>query len=321
MSDTVRELVERLVAAGEWPEPQLLEDILAQGQAAVEPLREVVRRDVHGWPEEAPLCFAIDLLGTLGAVEAIPDLIALFSRYDNETLQSASTTLGLLGPPAFEALLGVVRNASLNPYQRTEASSGAIMASGGNEDLRQRVAAALREVLADYVARAPDLTEEEMEMASFLVTDLTQLTDPQAREIIDTAFKADIVDQGLMRPEDVEHYYKRQREEIPRPEPRAWLEEYKELYEDEMRAREELARRPPATEEDWGDEGLDEDEEWEDEEWEGDEEWEDRGPRVDPQKQLPFEHSGPRLGRNDPCWCGSGKKYKNCHLERDRANG
>jgi preprotein translocase subunit SecA len=25
-----------------------------------------------------------------------------------------------------------------------------------------------------------------------------------------------------------------------------------------------------------------------------------------------------RLGRNDPCWCGSGKKYKNCHLRQDR---
>jgi len=24
-----------------------------------------------------------------------------------------------------------------------------------------------------------------------------------------------------------------------------------------------------------------------------------------------------RLGRNDPCWCGSGKKYKKCHLEAD----
>jgi SEC-C motif len=24
-------------------------------------------------------------------------------------------------------------------------------------------------------------------------------------------------------------------------------------------------------------------------------------------------------GRNTPCWCGSGKKYKKCHLEADRA--
>ncbi|MEJ5368387.1 MAG: SEC-C domain-containing protein [Bryobacteraceae bacterium] len=26
-----------------------------------------------------------------------------------------------------------------------------------------------------------------------------------------------------------------------------------------------------------------------------------------------------RTGRNDPCWCGSGKKYKKCHLEQDQA--
>jgi hypothetical protein len=26
-----------------------------------------------------------------------------------------------------------------------------------------------------------------------------------------------------------------------------------------------------------------------------------------------------KLGRNVPCWCGSGKKYKKCHLESDLA--
>ncbi|MBU0638656.1 MAG: SEC-C domain-containing protein [Planctomycetes bacterium] len=25
-----------------------------------------------------------------------------------------------------------------------------------------------------------------------------------------------------------------------------------------------------------------------------------------------------KLDRNDPCWCGSGKKYKKCHYEEDR---
>jgi preprotein translocase subunit SecA len=24
-------------------------------------------------------------------------------------------------------------------------------------------------------------------------------------------------------------------------------------------------------------------------------------------------HEGPKVGRNDPCPCGSGKKYKKCH--------
>jgi preprotein translocase subunit SecA len=29
----------------------------------------------------------------------------------------------------------------------------------------------------------------------------------------------------------------------------------------------------------------------------------------------------PKVGRNDPCHCGSGKKYKNCHMREDQAGG
>jgi len=25
----------------------------------------------------------------------------------------------------------------------------------------------------------------------------------------------------------------------------------------------------------------------------------------------------PDLGRNEICWCGSGKKYKKCHMQKD----
>ncbi|WP_018138016.1 MULTISPECIES: preprotein translocase subunit SecA [unclassified Thioalkalivibrio] len=28
---------------------------------------------------------------------------------------------------------------------------------------------------------------------------------------------------------------------------------------------------------------------------------------------TPYRREGPKLGRNEPCWCGSGKKYKQCH--------
>ena len=28
---------------------------------------------------------------------------------------------------------------------------------------------------------------------------------------------------------------------------------------------------------------------------------------------APIRNEGPKVGRNDPCPCGSGKKYKNCH--------
>lgn len=38
------------------------------------------------------------------------------------------------------------------------------------------------------------------------------------------------------------------------------------------------------------------------------------GPRFNPR---PMRSHSLKLGRNDPCWCGSGKKYKHCHLDAD----
>ncbi|MCC2646713.1 MAG: hypothetical protein K0R02_778 [Rickettsiaceae bacterium] len=29
----------------------------------------------------------------------------------------------------------------------------------------------------------------------------------------------------------------------------------------------------------------------------------------------PYERGMPKIGRNDPCFCGSGKKYKKCCIE------
>jgi preprotein translocase subunit SecA len=31
------------------------------------------------------------------------------------------------------------------------------------------------------------------------------------------------------------------------------------------------------------------------------------------QSAHPFQRSSQKVGRNDPCPCGSGKKYKQCH--------
>jgi preprotein translocase subunit SecA len=43
----------------------------------------------------------------------------------------------------------------------------------------------------------------------------------------------------------------------------------------------------------------------------------DMSQRGGDEKVEPIRHRGDRVGRNDPCPCGSGKKYKNCHM---RAN-
>ena len=35
-------------------------------------------------------------------------------------------------------------------------------------------------------------------------------------------------------------------------------------------------------------------------------------PQSTTEKKAPVVNQGPKVGRNDPCPCGSGKKYKNC---------
>ncbi|MDE3164408.1 MAG: SEC-C domain-containing protein [Acidobacteriota bacterium] len=37
------------------------------------------------------------------------------------------------------------------------------------------------------------------------------------------------------------------------------------------------------------------------------------------EEDEPYVRQEPKIGRNDPCWCGSGKKYKKCHLAADEA--
>jgi preprotein translocase subunit SecA len=39
----------------------------------------------------------------------------------------------------------------------------------------------------------------------------------------------------------------------------------------------------------------------------------DAGQAHEEDPQQPFVRKQPKLGRNEPCWCGSGKKFKQCH--------
>lgn len=77
----------------------------------------------------------------------------------------------------------------------------------------------------------------------------------------------------------------------------------------------------------WDDGDEDFDDEWEDdyeEDYEEDfeEDYEDDfdGEDFGVPSLLPIRREGPDVGRNDPCPCGSGKKYKKCCLKKDQAD-
>jgi preprotein translocase subunit SecA len=44
-------------------------------------------------------------------------------------------------------------------------------------------------------------------------------------------------------------------------------------------------------------------------------------PRGTGPAAAPFVRAVPKVGRNEPCPCGSGRKYKHCHGTLQQANG
>ncbi len=337
MSENAAVLVQKLNEAGEWPVPVLLEEILARGQEAVEPLLEILRRQPHGWPEEAPLLSAIMLLGMLRPPEALAPLIDLLRHYDNEALEEFPEALAGYGPEVVEPALAIVRDASLPSYPRSVAASVAIYAAREHPDLRATIAATLRELLAEHLARAPepvedaededednggedededngDEDEDEEEpglneadgprldsdyfaMATSLVEHLAELGDPQARDLIKDAFDAGIVDEGWIEQPTIEEIYREADEPPKKISPHSPLERYRARYRENQErehrqtreARRAIEPPPPPL------------------------------PLFsDDSAPQPFRHERKQVGRNDPCWCGSGKKYKKCHLRQDQ---
>ena len=146
-----RGLVSQMVAAGEWPEPTLVEQILAAGDAAVEPLREVLKTRPLGWPAEAPIVHAAGILGMLRPPSALPDLIELARFYKNETGQVAGDAIATYGPEGFDTLLELIGDPSITGYHRSYFIDSAKIAAGDDPVKRARLAEILRQVFTRVV--------------------------------------------------------------------------------------------------------------------------------------------------------------------------
>jgi hypothetical protein len=378
-------LVEQMVAAGVWPEPELLEQIVEQGDVAVEPLVALLRTDPQGWPADAPVSHAIGLLSMLRPSAAIPELVDVIRRYDDETVADATEALERFGPPGFEALLALCRDRSITGSRRSAVNQSAMAAASGDPALRSQLAEVLRSRLGELMDRARDELkhqkegeavgdgprargfavrdedeaseskedvdssggkpaaardedlvdqdedeyepedaridgdhgrefEDEEEVATdtfdeigYLIEDLADLADPLARDLIQRAFEEGLVDRSFIDEESVDELYEHMDDQAP--EDRDWLTSYREDYKKhlaeestssslidvlpEPRAPQPVRAHRP--------------------------EYADAAPDEPPLLPVttPIRNIVPKLGRNDPCWCGSGKKYKKCHLGKD----
>jgi hypothetical protein len=273
----VNDLIQQLVAADEWPAPDLLQAIIDQGEAAVAPLMAILDDKDSAVHE-----YAAQLLVSLNAQKSIPAIARLFYWYEFDILELYAEVLGAFGAAALDAALGLVADPQLDWYQHAMASEAAKCAAGTDPVLQAQVASVLRERLAGLIARAGTLVEDDTETVASLVSDLADLSDPEARPLIDAAFEVGIVERSIIDREDVARIYRRR--EPPRPGLGDWLAHYRSTYAAHQADLKREARQAA---------------------------------QPQPRPVTPSQ-STPKPGRNDPCWCGSGKKYKQCHLAQDR---
>jgi hypothetical protein len=368
-----RALVAEMVDAGEWPEPELLESIVNLGEAAVEPLLDVLRSPPREATVTESVWHAIHLLGVLGRPKAVPELIKIIDDDEWEMSVHAADALANLGKPGFDALFSLCSSPSLTGYERFDLLEAAANAAGADPTRRAIVAELVRPMLdqaiidarkelkangflkkiprelldddedADFEEADDDGIDDELpteagffkyvpqesppepqedadvfeddededdelgdsdifiaETIGHFVDVLAALADPLARETIMAAFDDDLVDESIITRSDVIKAYDNPAGASDPDD--HWLDSYREDYQAHVGSL-SPAPAPPATTprpkyryQDRYDEGE---------------------PDPDVPPTLPIRNTAPKLGRNDPCWCGSGKKFKKCHLGKE----
>jgi hypothetical protein len=378
-------LVVEMIEFGEWPAPDLMDQIRSAGHGAVEPLLDILRSRPRGWPEEAPLHHAIALLSAIRPAAAIPELVSLLRSYLEDTGEEAARALICFGRSAFEPLFQLCIDRSMSGYRRHNALNATVAIAFGDRALEARIAEVLRrdleslipkvreqlagsdesddfdesdampddfdvgsddlsphdgvpDVVLDQVYTLPDeevqvgdsedeidgdpnddeyeeeedLDDDEVgdpdgadamdpdEDLSFIIRDLAELRDPLARELINLAFHEELTSPWIVDREMVDRAYNRTG--LRNDEEVDWLTDYRHAYEHHFRPKSSPHRpRAYSPRIEVGDFDRDDDPDSESE----------------VAVTAPIRNADKRMGRNEPCWCGSGKKYKKCHLGRD----
>ena len=295
VTEEARARVAKMLSDWDWPAPQTLEDIYALGEDAVPALIEVLTPELLADAlvddrADTILYYIMEMLADFQTPEAVAAFLAAFRHVSDDSLEYFDQTTRRLGPGAVEGLLSVASDSSLTYYPRVLAVSGAVSEACREPSLRPRVTEALRGLLSGYLAQPGPPTEDDHSVVDLLVVELAEMSDPDARPLIEAALRAGLVTPPEESPMGIPMIDEAGVEEMYQEgacvsvwTPKLFREEYPKRLRDHQEEQEKQKRLKLLDRE------------------------------AAPQPVL----LDPKLGRNAPCWCGSGKKYKKCHLLED----
>ena len=283
-----------LIAAGEELAAPVRDEVLALGPGATAPLLEVLQDEDLGWEDSpgegrAPL-HAIRLLGELRSAEAVEPLLDLldWAGFDELLHSAAVLALHAIGAPALEptlSRLGVLP--ILEEAELRDTYIGVLSGLGVRDDR-------IFPLLLELFGREP----------AWGAGELAEYGDPRGLAVVQAA-----LDRHEVRLDGVGI-------DLELQELVFAIEKLGGTLTSAQRAKQAGYERLRA---EWKAEPH--------EEPDGEDGFEDEAEDLitglgELQLAPPSPRPAVRVerpGRNDKCWCGSGKKYKKCHLDADEA--
>lgn len=284
-------------------EKALMDELRMHGAAAIEPMiafladllaetEETIEREEEGAVYYYADKHIADLLGDLPLSEdQVRRLFALEAQYSDNDWYSEQLTesLGRQGEIVIGPALDCLRDREWEQFSRITAASVLEEVAKEHPDLRERIADELVAIMSAR-SRAKE-TDDDRELNAFMLGALGETQQDRYLPFIEQMYETGRVDALIADLDWV-------RDTIQGIDP---LARYPASFEELER----LARLLGFTPDDDESERIPSP---------------PRGASFSPIKPSLFTpyHAEKRPKRNDPCWCGSGKKYKHCHWREDQ---
>jgi hypothetical protein len=254
-------------------------------------------------PEGNAHLFALFLLAEFRAREALPAILEAislpgelpFDLFGDTITEDVGRILAALvdSPETLDAL---IRNGELNEYVRWEAAGTYLHLVRDGRLTREEAVARLHGHLREAIAGGDAV------IAEGLVSELISYSPSEAIDDIREAFERELIDPLMISLEEVEKCIAqgkdaRLQDSFAHCRPTG-IEDTVEELRGWWQFDEPERSFPPEIDDDLGDFGLDD---------------EDDGDYTALREvSSTIRHTTPRVGRNDPCPCGSGRKFKKC---------
>lgn len=291
---TTPQLIKKLSSAGREPHPDLINAIWERREETEPLLLDLFHESFDdAWPsDDDPRWFCLlhagKFLLSWQNAEALPTFVRLYSSDDDYILNWCEwfeEDLFHYGPVAIPYLAEILNTNTNNPHEwhfgKALAGSTLTRVATNYPETREQIASIIRSQLPTIEAILTFTEDDASEMLSNYASELAELADEDSREQILALADADLLyddffDRGKYL-RDMNRGFKPQNP----PKPYDICKDYKDRYEWEQTRLKRIER----------------------------ERTKERAQHIRAAKPR----TEPKIGRNDPCPCGSGKKYKKCH--------